>query len=92
MANDYTVIRIDADRLRLDRVMPPGFGAVAFIVRVRDRDGTRRGWSLKPLVTMRGSPSKVWPRPEEALASTTLLTIAAAKAVIRKACPTEAAP
>lgn len=38
-SSDYAVVRVDDDGYRLDRMTPPGIGAVAFVRRFRDRLG-----------------------------------------------------
>ena len=84
-AGDYAVAQERDGAFRLDRITEPFSGAVAFIKPVTDRYGHRIGWRLKPLVTMQGSLSKVWPSPAEAIASTKLMTLAQAKTAIAKA-------
>ena len=80
----YAVVRVHADSYRLDRLTPPGTGAVAFVLRFRDRLGNPLGWRLRPLVVMQGAKSRIHPTAAEAVASTKLLTLKAAKdAVVR---------
>ena len=84
-AGDYAVAQERDGAFRLDRITEPFSGTAAFIKPVTDRYGHRIGWRLKPLVTMQGSLSKVWPSPAEAIASTKLMTLAQAKTAIAKA-------
>jgi len=65
----YAVVRVHDDSYRLDRTTPPGAGAVAFVLRFRDRLGNPLGWRLRPLVVMQGAKSRICPTPAEALAS-----------------------
>ena len=65
-AGDYAVAQERDGAFRLDRITEPVGGTAAFIKPVTDRYGHRIGWRLKPLVTMQGSLSKVWPSPAEA--------------------------
>jgi hypothetical protein len=81
----YAVARVDADRYRLDGTTQDGTRPIAFVDRVHDRARTPTGWRLRPLVTMRGSPSTLWGSPAEALASTTLLSVAVATRMLRAA-------
>ena len=81
-ASDYAIARVHADSYRLDRTTPPGQGAAAFVIRGRDRLGNPLGWKLKPLVTMQGPRSRVWPAASDALASTKLMTARQAQAAI----------
>ncbi len=84
-ARDYAVVRIHDDSYRLDRLILPGPGATAFVLLCRDRLGNPLGWRLKPLFVMRGSKSRLWPTPAEALASTLLLTKTEARDAIAHA-------
>jgi hypothetical protein len=84
-AGDYAVAQERDGAFRLDRVTEPFSGTAAFINPVTDRNGHRLGWRLKPLVTMRGSLSKVWASPAEAIASTKLMTLGQAKIAVAKA-------
>ena len=81
-ASDYAIARVHADSYRLDRTTPPGQGAAAFVIRGRDRLGNPLGWKLKPLVTMQGARSRVWPAAPDALASTKLMTARQAQVAI----------
>ena len=84
-ASDYAIAPVHADSYRLDRTTPPGQGAAAFVIRGRDRLGNPLGWKLKPLVTMQGARSRVWPAAPDApdaLASTKLMTARQAQAAI----------
>ena len=84
-AGDYAVAQERDGAFRLDRVTEPFSGTAAFVKPVTDRLGHRIGWRLKPLVTMRGSLSKVWASPAEAIASTKLMALSQAKTAIAKA-------
>ena len=81
----YAVVRVQSDSYRLDRLAPPGQGAAAFVIRVRDRLGNPLGWKLKPLVAMQGARSRVWPVASDAIAATKLFTPGAARAAIQQA-------
>ena len=81
----YAVVRVHADSYRIDRLTPPGTGAVAFALRFRDRLGNPLGWRLRPLVVMQGAKSRIHPTAAEAVASTKLLTLKAAKAAVVQA-------
>ncbi len=88
----YAVVRVHADSYRLDRLTPPGTGAVAFVLRFRDRLGHPLGWRLRPLVVMQGAKSRIHPTAAEAVASTKLVTLQAAKDAVAQAdCGTDAA-
>ena len=84
-ARDYAIVRVHADSYRLDRSTPPAPGPAAFVIRVRDRLGNPLGWKLKPVVTMQGPRSRVWPAASDALASTKLMTARHAQAAINAA-------
>ena len=75
----YAVVRVHADSFRIDRLMPPGTGAVAFVALFRDRFGNPLGWRLRPLVVMQGARSRIHPTAAAAIASTKLLTLKEAK-------------
>jgi hypothetical protein len=81
----YTLTRTNTDSLRLDRHDGPDRRPIALIRLARDRADKPLGWRLKPLVVMRGSRSRLWQSPEDALASTALLTLQEAKAAIARA-------
>ena len=78
-------MRVHDDSYRLDRLTPPGAGAAAFVIRVRDRLGNPLGWRLRPLVVMQGATRRIWPRPAEAFASTKLMSIKEAQAAVARA-------
>ena len=65
----YAVMRVHADSYRIDRLTPPGPGAVAFVLRFRDRLGNPLGWRLRPLVVMQGARSRIHPTAAAAIAS-----------------------
>lgn len=81
----YTVVRVHDDSYRLDRMTPPGTGAVAFVLRFRDRLGNPLGWRLRPLVVMQGSKSRICPTPAEALASPKLFSLKEARDAVLQA-------
>ena len=81
----YAVVRVHADSFRIDRLTPPGTGAVAFVALFRDRFGNPLGWRLKPLVVMQGARSRIHPTAAAAIASTKLLTLKAAKDAVVQA-------
>lgn len=74
---------------RLDRLTPPGVGAVAFVTLFRDRFGNPLGWRLSPLVVMQGARSRIHPTAADAFASTKLFTPKAARDAVTRA---DAAP
>ncbi len=78
-AGDYVVQQVDAEHFILERKTEPWPGRVAYVHSVRDRHGALLGWRLRPLVVMQGSKSKIWPTAAEALASTKLIGLSAAK-------------
>ena len=80
--SDYAIVRLRDGRFRLDRTTAPSPGAVAYAKPVTDREGGQIGWRLQPIVVVQGSRSKIWPSAGEALASTRLLTPAAARRLI----------
>ncbi len=81
----YAAVRVHADSYRLDRLTPPGTGAVAFVLRFRDRLGNPLGWRLRPLVVMQGARSRIHPTAAEAVASTKLFTPKAAREAVAQA-------
>jgi len=81
----YAVVRVNDNSYRLDRMTPPGAGAVAFVLRFRDRLGNALGWRLRPLVVMQGAKSRICPTPAEALASTKLLSPKQAREAVKQA-------
>ena len=81
----YAVVRVHADSYRLDRLTPPRLGAAAFVLRFRDRLGNPLGWRLRPLVVMQGARSRVHSTAAEAVASTKLVTLKAAKDAVVQA-------
>ncbi len=83
--SDYKVVRTHDGAYRLDRVTDPYPGPVANITPVRDRAQTVTGWRLRPLVTMQGSTSRLWPSPSDAIAATKLLTPGKARAAVATA-------
>ncbi len=88
--SEYAVARVNADRYRDDGATPTGRRPIAFVDRAYDRARTPIGWRLRPLVTMRGSPSTVRPAPTAALASTKLFSVAEATRMLRAADPAAA--
>jgi hypothetical protein len=85
MSVTYSLIRTDADSLRLDRHDGADRRPIAVIELKRDAAGEPLGWRLKPLVMMRGSKSRLWPSPEDAIASTALLSLREAKVAVAQA-------
>ena len=81
----YAVVRVHADSFRIDRLTPPGTGAVAFVALFRDRFGNPLGWRLRPLVVMQGARSRIHPTAAAAIASTKLLTPKQAKDAVAQA-------
>ena len=84
-ASDYAVVLTRDGVYRLDRVTDPYPGPVAYITPVRDRAQAATGWRLRPLVTLEGSTSRVWPSPNDAIAATKLLTPRKARAAVAAA-------
>ena len=87
---DYSVARQADGTFSLNRKTEPFPGTVAFIKPTVDRNGELSGWRLKPLVTMQGPKSRVWTTAAEAIASTKLMTLAAAKRAVEHATSTAA--
>ena len=81
----YAVVRVHDDSYRLDRTAPPGAGAVAFVLRFRDRLGSPLGWRLRPLAVMQGAKNRICPTPAEALASTKLFSPKETKEAVQQA-------
>jgi hypothetical protein len=82
---DYSVLKRTDGSFSLNRTTGPIPGTVAFIKPILGRTGDQTGWRLKPLVTMQGAKSKVWDTAAEAIASTKLMTLAAAKRAVELA-------
>ncbi len=83
--SDYTVVRTHDGAYRLDSVTDPYPGPVANITPVRDRAQTVTGWRLRPLVSMQGSKSRLWPSAGDAIAATKLMTPGKARAAVSAA-------
>ena len=81
----YVVVRVHAHSYRIDRLTPPGAGAVAFVALFRDRFGNPLGWRLSPLVVMQGARSRIHPTVAQAVASTRLFTLRAAMDAVAQA-------
>ena len=82
---DYAIVRVANGAYRLSRVTGPCPGRVADIIPTYDRKQLLTGWRLRPWIMMQGSPSKVWPKASDAIASTKLLKPGEAKAAIATA-------
>jgi hypothetical protein len=82
---DYSVARKTDGTFSLTRTSGPFPGTVAFIKPILGRTGDPTGWQLKPLVTMHGAKSKIWETAAEAIASTKLMALAAAKRAVAHA-------
>ncbi len=81
MTAAYEIICVRKDSYRLDAEgLHPG--AVATVNQIYDRSNISIGWRLNPLVTLQGSKSRLWPRREDAIASTRLMTAAKARRAI----------
>ena len=78
----YAIVRMPDGRYRLDRTTATSPTTVGYAKPVADRQGSPIGWKLQAIVVLRGSASRVWPTPADALASTRLLTAAAARRLI----------
>lgn len=83
--HDYTLIQRTDGAFSLNRTGGPSPGSVALMKPTITRPGEPSGWRLKPLVTMQGAKSKTWPTAAEAIASTQLMTLAAAKRAVEHA-------
>ena len=79
---DYSVLRRTDGSFSLNRTTGPIPGTVAFIKPILGRTGDQTGWRLKPLVTMQGAKSRAWDTAAEAIASTKLMTLAAAQRAV----------
>jgi hypothetical protein len=82
---DYSVLRRTDGSFSLNRTTGPIPGTVAFIKPILGRTGNQTGWRLKLLVTMQGAKSRAWDTAAEAIASTKLMTLAAAKRAVAHA-------
>ena len=78
----YAILRVPDGRFRLDRTTATSASPVAYAKRVTDRQGTLIGWKLQPIVVLQGSASRIWLTAADAIASTRLLTGAAARRLI----------
>jgi hypothetical protein len=81
MTSAYKIIRVNESSLRIDRAAAPS-ATIAFINVARDRFDNPLGWRLKPKTALRGSQTHLWATPEEAIASTALMTASQARAAI----------
>jgi hypothetical protein len=81
----YCVAKKSDGTFSLNRTTEPSPGPVAFIKPTLNRTGEITGWRLKPLVAMQGPQSRVWATAAEAIASTKLMTPAAAKRAVEHA-------
>jgi hypothetical protein len=70
---------------RLDRTSDPGCCQIAYIKPVTGRKNGPDGWKLQPIVVVQGSRSKIWQSAAEAIASTKLLTVSAARRLLEEA-------
>ncbi len=82
---DYSVAKQVDGTFSVNRMTEPFSGTVAFIKPALGRTGEPCGWRLKPLVTMQGPKSRIWTTAAEAIASTKLMTLAAAKRAVEHA-------
>jgi hypothetical protein len=82
---DYSVLKRTDGSFSLNRTTGPIPVTVAFIKPILGRTGNKTGWRLKPLVTMQGAKSRAWDTAAEAIASTKLMTLAAAKRAVAHA-------
>ena len=78
----FAILRMPDGRFRLDRTAATSPSAVAYAKPVTDRKGTLIGWKLQPIVVLQGSASRIWLTAADAIASTRLLTAAAAHRLI----------
>ena len=85
MTETYSLVRTDADHLRLTRRTGETTTDIAILTIKRDELGREFGWQLKPLVTLHGSPRRVWKSAVEAVASTKIMKAAEAKTLVLRA-------
>ena len=83
--SNYTVARHHDGSFQIERTTEPFSGSVAYVTPAFARTGQQAGWRLKPLVTMPGAKSKIWPKAAEVSAATKLMTLAAAKYAVEEA-------
>jgi len=81
----YTVTQQQDGTFRLERTAEPFPGVVAHITPAFARAGEQRGWHLKPLVTVQGAISRIWPSATDAIAATKLMTLAQPKRAVAAA-------
>ena len=82
---DYSLTKQADGAFSLNRTTEPFPGTVALIKPVMGRTSEPIGWRLKPSVTMQWAKSRVWPTAAEAIASTKLMTLAAANRAVEHA-------
>jgi hypothetical protein len=83
--SNYIVAQHHDDSFQIQRTTEPFPGTVTYVTPAFARAVQRAGWRLKPLVTMQGAKSKIWPTAAEAIAATKLMTLAAAKYAVEEA-------
>jgi hypothetical protein len=81
----YTVTHQQGGAFHLERTAEPFPGVVAHITPALTQTGEQRGWRLKPLVTIQGATSRLWPTAADAIAATKLMTIAQAQRAVNNA-------
>ena len=84
MPNDYSIVRQNDDTLRLVRSLPAEH-LIALLRRMSDRGGTTLGWRLDAKVVLCCPKRKLWPKPEDALVATRLMTRREAVAALASA-------
>jgi hypothetical protein len=85
LESNYTVTRHHDGSFQIERTTEPFPGTVAYVTPSCARTGRQAGWRLKPLVTLQGAKSKIWPTAAEAIAATKLMTLAVAKYAVEEA-------
>lgn len=78
----YSITRLHADTIRVDRTAPPPARIVAFLMRFRDRRGQPLGWRLDAREAPQTPRRGLWPTPEDAIAAMGLMSQHAAQAAI----------
>jgi hypothetical protein len=78
----YAILRVPDGRCRLDRTTVTHPSPVADAKPVTDWQGKLTGWKLQQIVVLQGSASRIWLTAADAIASTRLLTAAAAHRLI----------
>ena len=83
----YTITRLHADTIRIDRSTPPPAAIVAFLMRFRDCRGQPIGWRLDARRVPRTPRPGLWPAPEDAIAAIGVMSRNEAQAALAAADP-----